>query len=166
MNKLLDKGADANLCSALNETAIGVAVEKLYIDNNPTAVDIDMFDLPAKQGHKEETPNKRTAKRELLPTTSAAGTGRTEEVEQWLKTEPDPNRRDPEDRTHLYICIFYPTTAANSKDGLADMYSMPITRKSLDSLRGNTDGYFRFSLYVACNKSLRPKAICLDKNCR
>ena len=46
-----------------------------------------MFDLPAKQGHKEETPNKRTAKRELPPTTSAAGTGRTEEVEQWLKME-------------------------------------------------------------------------------
>ena len=47
--KLLDKGADVNLCSELNETAIGVAVENLSIDNNPAAVDIDMFDFLAKQ---------------------------------------------------------------------------------------------------------------------
>ena len=60
--KLLDKGADVNLCSALNETAIGVAVENLSIDNNPTAVDIELFDLLAKQEHKAETLNKRTAK--------------------------------------------------------------------------------------------------------
>ena len=58
---------------------------------------IEMFGLPAKQEPKEETLNKRNARRKLLPITSAAGTGRPEEVEKWLKMEADPNRRDPDD---------------------------------------------------------------------
>ena len=144
--KLLDKGADVNLCSELNETAIGVAVENLYIDNNPTAVDIEMFDLLAKQEHKVETLNKRTVKKKKLPITSAVGTGRPEVVEQLLKMGADPNTRGPEDQTPLYICVYYLTTAANSKDDSTDMNSMPFTRESLNSLRGNTGGYFGFSL--------------------
>ena len=144
--KLLDKGADVNLCSALNETAIGVAVENLHVDNNPAAVDIEMFDLLAKQVHKKETLNKRTAKKKLLPITSAVGTGRPEVVEQLLNMGADPNRRGPEGQTPLYICVFYLTTAASSKDDSADTNSMPFTRESLDSLRGNTGGYFGFSL--------------------
>ena len=55
--KLLDKGADVNLCSALDETAIGAAVENLHVDNNPTSVDVEMFDLLAKQEYKDETLN-------------------------------------------------------------------------------------------------------------
>ena len=144
--KLLDKGADVNLCSALNETAIGVAVENLHVDNNPAAVDIEMFDLLAKQVHKKETLNKRTAKKKLLPITSAVGTGRPEVVEQLLNMGADPNRRGPEGQTPLYICVFYLTTAASSKDDSADTNSMPFTRESLDSLRGNTGGSFGFSL--------------------
>ena len=144
--KLLDKGADVNLCSALNETAIGVAVENLYIDNNPTAVDIELFDLLAKQEHKAETLNKRTVKKKNLPITSAVGTGRPEVVERLLKMGADPNRRGPDGQTPLYICVFYLTTAANSKDDSADTNSMPFTRESLDSLRGNTGGHFGFSL--------------------
>ena len=50
--KLLDKAADANLCSELNETAIGVAVENLCVDHNPTSGEIEIFDLPVKQEHK------------------------------------------------------------------------------------------------------------------
>ena len=103
MKKLLDKGADVNLCSELDETAIGVAVENLYVDNNPTSVDIEMFDLLAKQVPKEETLYKRTDKRKLLPITSAAGAGRPEEVEQWLKMEADPKRRDPDDPAILNL---------------------------------------------------------------
>ena len=95
--KLLDEGADVNLCSELNETAIGVAVENLYIDNNPTAVDIEVFDLLAKQEHKIETLTKRTEKKMLLPITSAVGTGRPEVVEQWLQMEADQKDGDPDD---------------------------------------------------------------------
>ena len=47
VKKLIDKGADVNLCSALDETAIGVAVEKLHVDNSPTSWHVEMFDLPA-----------------------------------------------------------------------------------------------------------------------
>ena len=57
VKKLLDKGADVNLCSALDESAIGAAVENLHVDNNPTSWDVEMFDLLAKQEHKEETLN-------------------------------------------------------------------------------------------------------------
>lgn len=73
VRKLLDKGADVNLCSELNETAIGVAVESLQVDKFPTSVDFEMFDLLAKQEHKKETLNKRIAKKKLLPITSAVG---------------------------------------------------------------------------------------------
>ena len=135
-----------DLCSALNETAIGVAVENLSIDNNPTAVDIDMFDLLAKQEHKVETLNKRSVKKKKLPITSAVGTGRPEVVEQLLEMGADPNRRGPDGQTPLYICVSCLTTAASSKDDSADTNSMPFTRESLDSLRGNTGGYFGFSL--------------------
>ena len=96
--KLLDKGADVNLCSALDETAIGVAVANLHVDNGPTSWDVEMFDLPAKPGHKEETLNKRTVKKKLLPITSAVGTGRPEVVEQLLKMGADSNRRGPDDQ--------------------------------------------------------------------
>ena len=58
----------------------------------------------------------------------------------------DPNRRGPEDQTPLYICIYYLTTLANSKDDLADMNSMLLMPELLNSLRGNTGGYFGFSL--------------------
>ena len=74
------------------------------------------------------------------------GTGRPEVVEQLLKMRADPNRRGPDDLTPLYICIFYLTTAANSNDGLADMNSMLLMPELLNSLRGNTGGYFGFSL--------------------
>ena len=67
-------------------------------------------------------------------------------VEQLLKMGADPNRRGPDGQTPLYICVYYLTTAANSKDDSADTNSMPFTRESLDSLRGNTGGYFGFSL--------------------
>ena len=97
VKKLLDKGTGVNLCSALDETAIGVAVENLHVDNNSISVDLEMFDLPAKPGHKEKTLNKRTAKKKLLPITSAAGSGHPEKVEQWQKMEADPKRRDPDD---------------------------------------------------------------------
>ena len=144
--KLLDKGADVNLCSELDETAIGVAVENLHVDNNPAAADIEMFDLLAKQVHKKETLNKRTAKKNLLPIASAVGTGRPEVVEQLLKMGADPNRHGPEGQTPLYICIYYLTTLANSKDDLAELNSMLLMPKLLNSLRGNTGGYFGFSL--------------------
>ena len=98
VKKLIDKGADVNLCSALDETAIGAAVENLHVDNGPTSWDVEMFDLPAKPGHKEETLNKRTVKKKLLPITSAVGTGRPEVVEQLLKMGADSNRRGPDDQ--------------------------------------------------------------------
>ena len=144
--KLLDKGADVNLCSELDETAIGVAIENLHVDNNPAAADIEMFDLLAKQIHKKETLNKRTAKKNLLPIASAVGTGRPEVVEQLLKMGADPNRHGPEGQTPLYICIYYLTTLANSKDDLAELNSMLLMPELLNSLRGNTGGYFGFSL--------------------
>ena len=136
VNKLLDKGADVNLCSELNETAIGVAVENLHGDNNPTSMEIQLFHLPSKQGPKEKTLNKQTDKKKLLPITSAVGTGRPEIVEQWLKMRADPNRRGPNDQTPLYICTCYLMTAANSKDDLADMKSMLLMPELLNSLRG------------------------------
>lgn len=58
----------------------------------------------------------------------------------------DPNRRGPDDQTPLYICIFYITTVSNPQDDVVDMDSMPVTRESLDSLRGNTGGHYGFSL--------------------
>ncbi len=146
VKKLLDKGADVNLCSKLNETAIGVAVENLYVDNNPTPVDLEIFDILAKQKHKKEVLNKRTAKKRLLPITSAVGTGRPEVVEKLLKMGADPNRRGPDDNTPLYICIFYITTVTNPKDDLVDINSMPVTCESLNSLRRNTGGHYGFSL--------------------
>ena len=97
VKKLLDKGTGVNLCSELDESAIGAAVENLHVDNGPTSWDVELFDLPARQEHKEEALNKRTDKKKLLPITSAAGTGRPEEVEQWRKMEADPKRRDPDD---------------------------------------------------------------------
>ena len=39
VKKRLDKGADVNLCSELDETAIGAAVENLHVDHSPTFVD-------------------------------------------------------------------------------------------------------------------------------
>ena len=103
VKKLLDKGADVKLCPELDETAIGVAVENLHVDNSPTSWDIERFDLPAKQEPKEETMNQRTARTKLLPITSAAGTGRLEGVEQWLKTEADQKRRDLDDPAILNL---------------------------------------------------------------
>ena len=103
VKKLLDKGADVNLCPELDETAVGAAVENLHVNNSPTSWDIERFDLPAKQEPKEQTLKKRTARTKLLPITSAAGTGRFEGVEQWLKTEADPNRREPDDPAILNL---------------------------------------------------------------
>ena len=54
----------------------------MYIDNNPTSLDIEKFDLLVKQEHKVETLKKRTIKKKLLPITSNVGTGRPEVVEQ------------------------------------------------------------------------------------
>ena len=67
-------------------------------------------------------------------------------VEQLLKMGADPNRRGPEGRTPLNICVSCLTTAASSNDDSADTNSMPFARESLDSLRGNTGGSFGFSL--------------------
>ena len=145
VKKLLDKGANVNLCSELNETAIGVAVENLHVENNPTSLDFEMFDLIAKQEHEEKTLNNRTAKKKLLPIISAVGTGRPEVVEKLLKMGADPNRCDPYDQSPLYVCIDYIATVKKSNEDFLGMNSIPITREDLDHLRRNTGGYYGFN---------------------
>ncbi len=146
VKKLLDKGADVNLCSVNNETAIGVAVENLQVDHYPTSVDFEIFQLLAKQKHEKETLNKRTVKEKLLPIMSSVGTGRTEIVEQLLKMGADPDKRGPDDQTPLYVCIFYLVIVTNLKGELPDIKSMPVSREVLDSLRRNTGGHYGFTL--------------------
>lgn len=105
VKKLLKKGADVNLVSESNETAIMIALEAANaFELKPPST--KLFNIISKYKHDIKTINIRTNKKKWLPIISAVETGRPEIVRKVLKMGANPNvLGSTDEKSALYCCI-------------------------------------------------------------
>ena len=145
--KLLKKGADVNWVSDAGDTAILMALEAINITEPGRSLDRRLFDLIASQNHKEETLNRRTSKKRLLPIISAVQSGKVDVVDRVLKLGADPNERGMTDeQTALHVCLKLIGTLKDPEGARKNQEEMPVTPEALDSIRRYNAGVSGFSL--------------------
>ncbi|CAC9951284.1 hypothetical protein [uncultured Gammaproteobacteria bacterium] len=107
VKKLLNNGADINLLSESNESAISMALENANIFN-ARLPNLELFNLISNYKHKKDTLNTRTDKKKLLPIMSAVETGNPDIVRKILEMGANPNiLASTDERSALFACLQY-----------------------------------------------------------
>ncbi|MGP5181972.1 hypothetical protein ACTXKK_13570 [Psychrobacter cibarius] len=115
VNKLLQAGADINILSDNNESALLIALQHMNLIeiNEP---DDSFYQILKDLSYTPKTINAMTSKKHLLPLLSAVQTGRLEVVEHIVKLGADVNKKGGGSHLDaLTTCLFLIGTIKNSK---------------------------------------------------
>lgn len=147
VEKLLKQGANVNLTSSSGDTAILMALEALNLREPFRSLDDSLFHLLSEHPHSEETMNRCTDKRRLLPLISAVQSGRPEVVDKVLAMGANVNQRGLTDnQTALNACIKMIGIAKDPKSYWDSVLQMELTPEVLDSIRRANSGMTGFTL--------------------
>jgi hypothetical protein len=146
--RLLTEGANVNMISSSGDSAILMAIEALNIRAVPfRSLDDTLFDLLSKYPHGEQTINRNTDKKRLLPLISAVETGRPDIVEKVLAMGARVNQRGLTDnQTALNVCLKMIGIAKDPKTYWQNCQEMELTPEVLDSFRRLNPSMSGFSL--------------------
>ena len=144
VNKLLQAGADINILSENNESALLVALQHMNLIeiNEP---DDSFYQALKDLSYTPKTINAMTSKKHLLPLLSAVQTGRLEVVEHIVNLGADVNKKGGGSHLDaLTTCLFLIGTIKNSK--LSNNHFSMIAQDPRTAIKRMSD--FDFSAFV------------------
>jgi len=146
--KLVEKGARADVFSESGETPLIMALEKLdVLAMPPRSLDDRFLELVLSMPNVEKTVNFSCDKRKLTPVVQAINSGRPDIVERLLSMGAKPDLRGSTDnQTALNLTIKY-MAGINNASGIKEQFeAQEMTPEVLDSLRRETNGMFGATL--------------------
>ena len=146
--KLVEKGARADVFSESGETPLIMALEKLdVLAIPPRSLDDRFLELVLSMPNVERTVNSSCDKRKLTPIVQAINSGRPDIVKRLLSMGAKPDLRgSTDDQTALNLTIKY-MAGINNAPGIKEQFeAQEMTQEVLDSLRRETNGMFGAAL--------------------
>lgn len=146
--KLVEKGARADVFSESGETPLIIALEKLDVLAIPSrSLDDRFLELVLSMPNVERTVNSSCDKRKLTPIVQAIKSGRPDIVKRLLSMGTKADFRGAtDDQTALNLTIKY-MAGINNASGIKEQFeAQKMTPEVLDSLRRETNGMFGATL--------------------